>query len=274
MNIKNILLFLGGFGIGAACGVIGSMKYFQNKYQKRYEEDRTALEEYYKRTDEYAIGVEEDDFDDGINSEEAPFGGRMTSDERSEIKKSLNRTPKEPVNYAGMYENVSHHDNASVYPDSMIEESIESGSEDLIVCANCSNYDQKYSYCNIFKEHVSADDSCDDFEKIDGSNTSEEEKMFDEHQKNKNRSPKIISQEAYSNLPANIEQEVLYFYYYDQMLTDENNEPIEEPAKIVGDALEKYGFIDNDELLIFVLNYELSTCYEIQKINSSWTDTQ
>ena len=74
-------------------------------------------------------------------------------------------------------------------------------------------------------------------------------------------------------MPAHIDKEVLYFFAHDEMLTDDNEEPVEEPERLVGDALTKYGFNESDEMIIFVMNYNLDTCYEIQKLDSSWTDT-
>ena len=87
------------------------------------------------------------------------------------------------------------------------------------------------------------------------------------------RTPKIISADTYGELPAHIDKEVLYFFAQDEMLTDDNEEPVEEPERLVGNTLTKYGFNESDEMIIFVMNYNLDTCYEIQKLDSSWTDT-
>lgn len=104
--------------------------------------------------------------------------------------------------------------------------------------------------------------------------SAKEEEMFDEKEKNKTKPPRIISAEDYSNLGPGIDQETLWFYTYDEALTDDNNEVIEDPERFVGDALTKYNFIDSDEINIFVMNYELNTCYDIQKVEASWTDSQ
>lgn len=285
MNMKNILLFVGGLAVGGAAGVFGSMKYFQNKYQKQYEEDHAALEEYYHRTDEYARGdheeVTEEEFeDDGNPSTETNSrpGGRMSPEERAAIKEKLNRNWEGTTNYAGMYRKKNGYTEeklAEVQHPLDQGEAGEEDPEDLVICANCSQYDPEDSYCKRFKEKVSADDTCDDFENLHDSASTPEEDAFDYHQKNKNRDPKIISADTYSELPAHIDKKVLYLYAWDEVVVDEDNEdePIEEPERLIGDALTKYGFIDNDELIIFVMNYSLDTCYEIQKVDGSWSDT-
>lgn len=268
---KSILLFIGGIAVGVAAGVLGTKKYFENKYQKRYEEDHAALEEYYQRTDEYARRSDqkegtEDCGVDPVKGESRP-GGRMTSEERAARKTMIkNGDSSERTNYAGMYK--AHAGAAAPSEQELAEK--EYPYDD--VCENCSYYARDDETCSIHKENVELDDCCDDFKSI-YETSSPEEDAFDDHQKNKYRSPKIISSEAYGNLPAHIEQEVLYFYAYDEVLTDDNEEPVEEPERLVGDALTKYGFVDNEERIIFVMNYSLDTCYEIQKVDSSWTDS-
>ncbi len=100
-----------------------------------------------------------------------------------------------------------------------------------------------------------------------------EKEAFEEHRKNMNKPPRIISAEHASNLPMYIESECLFFYTYDEILCDENEDPIDEPERLIGDSLTKYGFADSNEKTIYVLNYAMDTCYEIQKLDESWTDT-
>lgn len=247
MNMKNILLFVGGLAIGGAAGVFGSMKYFQNKYQKQYEEDHAALEEYYHRTDEYARGDhedEEEEFEPDVNPStetNSRPGGRMSQEERDVIKAKLNRNWEGTTNYAGMYREKNGYTEGKLAEAQHPLDQGEPGEEDP--------EDEELS--------------------------TPEEDAFDDHQKNKNRDPKIISADAYSELPAHIDKKVLYLYAYDETVVDEDNddEPIEDPERLIGDALTKYGFIDNDERIIFVMNYSLDTCYEVQKVDASWIDT-
>lgn len=228
MNVKSILVFIGGLAVGTAAGVITTKKYFEEKYQQRYEEDRDQLEDYYQTIDEYArVQHDIDDLDDDevdtIDLDISRSGGRMSPEERLEIKGKLEKNWQGTTNYAGMYDKNDQNDDGS-------------------------ETDQEPE-------------------------PTPEEENFNEHQKNKNRPPKIISEDAYSNLPQGVDTGVLYYFAYDETLCDENEEPIEDEKRFIGDALDKYGFRDNDERLIFVMNYELETAYEIQKVDANWTET-
>lgn len=88
----------------------------------------------------------------------------------------------------------------------------------------------------------------------------------DWHNRNKNKSPKIISLEATENLPNWIAMEVLLYYTEDNVITDEDDQIIDEAHRLIGNCLDKYGFAENDEKEIYVLNPSLDTCYNIVKV--------
>lgn len=99
---------------------------------------------------------------------------------------------------------------------------------------------------------------------------SQEQEAHEEHEKNKNRPPKIISAEALGEVPAHYEERDLLFYMYDEIVTDDEDNVIEEPERLIGDAIDKYGFRSNDETMIFVQNFELSAVYTVQKVMASF----
>lgn len=239
MNNKNILFFIGGVVAGGIAGIFGTRHFLSDKYNKQFEECRAELEEYYQRTDEYARVPHGDDQNDRKSNVLFPEegisrpGGRMSPEERASVKEKLQKNYKETTNYAAMYKTSNDVDPAEM-------EYPEEDSDE-------KNYDDQ--------------------------NEVSEEQAFEDHRKNMNKAPKIISVETYSNLPAHIDQQVLYFYSYDEALCDENEEIIEDPGLLVGDALNKYDFADSDERCIFVMNYATDTCYEIQKVDASWTDS-
>lgn len=84
------------------------------------------------------------------------------------------------------------------------------------------------------------------------------------------REPKIISETAASGLPAGIDHQCLFYWQYDDTLTTEDDEEIEDVERFLGDALTKYGFSENEEKTIYVINYELGTVYEIEKIERAF----
>lgn len=92
---------------------------------------------------------------------------------------------------------------------------------------------------------------------------------YDEwHEKYAKRPPTIIGWKHAFELPSFIDQSILYYYPVDDVLVEEGyDEPIEEGAlpMVVGDCLTKFNFKNNDDDLIYVMNYQQDVCYEIQK---------
>lgn len=271
MNTKNVLIFIGGIVVGGTAGVFGAREFFSNKYNKQFEECRAELEEYYRRTDEYTRKPHEDDRKD--QNETSPKegvsrpGGRMTPEERASVREKLQKNYEQTTNYAAMYKTSSD----GVDP-AELEHPKEEEETRISTCETCGY--RNGSYCKLIKENVNPDETCSDWEEdTNDQNEVDEEQAFDEHRKNMNKPPKIISVETYSNLPSYIDQQMMYFYSYDEVLCDENEEMIDEPGLLIGDALTKYDFADSDERCIFVMNYATDTCYEIQKVDASWTDT-
>lgn len=277
MNIKPIITFFAGLIVGGAAGVFGTKKFFEEKYQKRYEEDHDALEQYYHRVDEYSRKEKEPEENDqnDLETDSRP-GGRMSAEERKAIKEKLHKNWEGTTNYAAMYRGKRAETNP--IDDAEKEHPLDQGEEgelgpETLVCEQCKCFDEEINWCVLHDIEVEPRDTCADVCEKDVDDTIPEEEAFDEHRKNMNKPPKIISAEAYSNLPAYIEQEVLYFYAYDEVLCDENEEEIVEPEILVGNALTKYDFVDSDERILFVMNYATDTCYEIQKVDASWTDS-
>lgn len=86
------------------------------------------------------------------------------------------------------------------------------------------------------------------------------------HKENIHREPRIISKEDAQNLPGFIDTTDLFYYVEVDGLYDEEEEEIDQPYLLIGNALDKYGFRESDEQFLYVLNYQLDTCYHIQKI--------
>lgn len=95
---------------------------------------------------------------------------------------------------------------------------------------------------------------------------SKSEEMNKEYDKNKNKPPRIISYEEAGNLGAHIRTDTVFYYTENDVVTDEDGIVIEDYPRLLGDCLDKYDFVGSDEMLIFVMNYELGVCYEVQKV--------
>lgn len=256
MNTKSILLFIAGMVVGGAAGVFGSRAY----YKKKFEIERNELEDYYQGVDKYARVEHDDESDVNPVEHTSRDGGRMSPEERREIREKLRENWAGTTNYAKMYQKDENGEGEERDPEP---------SEGEFACIGCLKCVMVEGAHTCEERRVGFPYGCDEFVE----NDDEAEQMFDEHQKNKNKPPRIISAEAYGNLPSNIDQQVLYFYAHDEVLADENEEYLDNPGEFVGNCLEKYDFIDSDERIIFVMNYALSTCYEIQKVDAAWHDT-
>lgn len=98
------------------------------------------------------------------------------------------------------------------------------------------------------------------------------ERAFDEHQQNKKRPPRIISFQTLGELGNEWEEKTLMYYIENDVLTTEEDVPIEDRELLVGDCLDKYGFVNSDEEIIYVQNFTLNTVYEVQKIFSEYEE--
>ena len=132
-----------------------------------------------------------------------------------------------------------------------------------------TQYDKAYHGANDL-----TDEEKEDLDSLLENPTDEEigEAMTKEHLANKNRSPRIISEESLADIPPYFDQKVLFFYRLDDVVTDEEDEVIDDPDYLLGDCLDKYNFRESDEKLIFVQNFALDTVYEVQKINAAHYD--
>ena len=141
MNTKSIMIFFGGMVSGAAAGILAVRTY----YKKKYEKDHAALEEYYRGVDKYARQDHDEDEDDGINSPETRPGGRMTQEERKEIKEKLNQNWKGTTNYATMYRVKDGHTEQKLAEAQHPLDQGEDGETDPgdiePACVNCSYFD-------------------------------------------------------------------------------------------------------------------------------------
>lgn len=94
------------------------------------------------------------------------------------------------------------------------------------------------------------------------------------HEANKGRKPHLISADRAAELPSGIDHVELQFYDEDGILADvDTEERIYDVERVVGDCLTKYGFVDSDEQVIYVMNEELDTCYEIMRVDASYEET-
>lgn len=125
------------------------------------------------------------------------------------------------------------------------------------------NWEGTTNYAGIYQPHHKNPDNVDPAEK---ESPKEDDLEVPELVDKKLRDPKIISAEDAGDLIPDITSTCLYYYVEDEIVADEDGNVVENYERLLGNCLEKYGFMYDDEPLIFVLNYELDTCFEIQKV--------
>ena len=249
MNNKMIFSFVSGLVAGGGIGFIAASKFLNKKYFKKYDERVKELEEYYGNTSvyerDYKDEISADDLDEktkgykDVVSKIDRENGPLTKDQRDDIKNKLLRNEKQTTNYASMYRS-----KAGPMADAL---------------------EQK-----LAEEEGPEEDSDDLDEDAQDPDDAYYEQAFDEHQKNKNRAPRIISAETADGFGPEWDQQTLLFYMYNDALTTEDDDLIEVPYDLVGDCLNKYGFTDNDEMVIYVQNFALTTVYEVQKVMAAF----
>lgn len=129
-----------------------------------------------------------------------------------------------------------------------------------------NNYEKTTNYASIYGSVHNDDEGDQDSEKTP------EDIANEEHQANKNKPPRAISLEEYENLPPYIAKETLYFYHYDEIIADDNEEEVLNPEMLLGNVLNDIDFHDSDEQIIFVMNYATDTAYEVQRVMGAYTD--
>ena len=81
--------------------------------------------------------------------------------------------------------------------------------------------------------------------------------------------PKLIPMDEFGE-DMTYQSEELLFYQDNNVITDENDMVVEDPENLIGTALTKYGFEDNDESDIFVINDNLRSYYHVHKVFDRW----
>lgn len=238
MKGKNAIIFLGGLIVGCVAGVFGSREYFRKTFSDMADEEIEEMEKYF-----------EDRLSEIINT--------VGSDEEVIIKQNISET----------------FGDVEVNPD-LEDEGDKTGENDLndVKEKLQRNYEQTTNYAKTYSKKNSEHENEDEDQPADEMDSEEAlgEEYMKEHEKNKGRAPKIISEESLGELAGNIDQKVLLFYRLNDVITDEEDQIIDDPDYLIGDALDKYNFRESDEQIIFVQNFDLDTVYEVHKVEDSF----
>lgn len=248
MDKKNVGYLCGGIVVGGALGVLATILFLKKKFVKELDRRVGEMEEYYQKTDEYDKSkrrVSKDDLNDE-DSNKTNTGrekGVLSSKQRADICKHTVCNEEAPTDYTKAFrgDGVTR------------EEGLDSRNGEL----------KKASDEELLAENEYPEEEIDEDEEA-------EKEMFESNQKERTREPRLISYQKLEELDASYDNKTLFFYMYDDTVTDEDDNVIDEYHYLLGDCIEKYGFIDNDEQMILVQNFAHRTIYEVQKVWKSF----
>lgn len=237
MEKETIFGIIVGAVAGGAIGGFSVYGIMKKKYTKILNEQRDNYEKLLDDAEAFNI---EDDVPDEFKRYKpnedvsSDNDGKITENEKKVIKEKLKFNNSKTTEYAKMY---------SLSPSEVIDRQAEAGVPDP---EEASNNESDEETSNIFK-------------------------ATQEAISNQNRPPVIISEEHFNDF---LENNSLWdcetlFLYNDDTITTEDDKIIEgeELKLMLGDCLDKYGFRDSDEKIIYVQCFRLNTVYQITKFN-------
>lgn len=87
------------------------------------------------------------------------------------------------------------------------------------------------------------------------------------------KGPKVVSNEEYWSPEYEYHDKCeLNYFVEDEVLADSGNEVVEKEEILIGNAIRDSGFNKNNEKVLYVRNYELSTDYEIAKVFGAYSE--
>ena len=230
MISKSLIMFLIGFVTGGSAGAIGTTLYYKKKV---------------------------DDLIDEVEELEEEVDNKLRRKKHEEDSEEVNPRSK----YLKSSETENGRDKGTLSPEERqaIKEKLD------------KNWEQTTNYASMYDGGEPDDDeeSPSVFNE-NGYGVALDMEANEFHQKNRNIPPRIISADSIGSLPAYFEKETFFFYPEVGILTDEENREIMDPETYLGDSLTKYGFDENNEKNIFVVNYSTDTLFEVQKMEGEY----
>jgi hypothetical protein len=94
------------------------------------------------------------------------------------------------------------------------------------------------------------------------------------YEPNSSEKPYVISIDEYSEENTHYDKITLYFYEDDEVLTEDDEEAIDDPNALVGDyALNCFGENSGDPEVVYVRNERLQIDYEVIRLSKSYQET-
>lgn len=84
--------------------------------------------------------------------------------------------------------------------------------------------------------------------------------------------PWVIALDEFTNDMRFYDKITIYYYNVDDVLTNEEEEPLTNAFELIGDALLSFGDRSEDPDIVYVRNERLSTDYEVIRLNKSYQE--
>ena len=265
--IKSIIAFAAGGLLGGGIAYL----VLQNKFEKKYEEDTKDVKEKYEESLKELKGAlnKVEETSKSLKDKEE-FNRRMRMRNPSEHRRFV----KERTNYDTLHE-------ATDVPD-LGGTGVERGSRFLDEKSKREGTEYKVGEIGELEGEPGGptdEDPATDPEERWDQEEEDARKLYEEGRReteeraaNRGKPPKIISEADFWNKYPQYDAQTLMYYTEDDVLATEEDEEIYDVGMTIGDALERYGFMDNDEKEIFVVNHRIGCRFQIQKVWGAYAD--
>lgn len=239
--IKELVIFAAGAAIGAGVTVLIMRKKYDEKYNK-------LLEDAIKSDADFKLRE--------VNKKLAELKAR----ESGYIQSSGDEKPVENDNDKKINKV------KALDPNKKVAVNKESGGNKI----GKPNY---IDYTSYYEAKASSEYPRDEYDDAEQSALYEGAKANEEAHSGKK--PRIVSRGEYDSPEfEHHDRATLYYYTEDDVLATEEDEVIEDPSTLIGDALDKFGFRNNGEEVIYVRNYSFQIDYEVEKRNTSFAESK
>lgn len=243
---KSFLIFLSGTIIGGSIGTLVTYKITAKKFMKISDDRVKSLEDYIERLQSerlshdlhYAQESDSDDISDGDSGENEFSDVSLVTDPdgRSRISDIIAQNEKTYIRYSKLSQEGSAVDARYEQIAAQLEHPMDSGEDD--------EYEREMAEAEEWTEKANS------------------------------ASPPMVIEEHEFGATGYLDETELYYFTVNKILTNENEEVIPDPERLIGDTIVTSGFDSNDEKYLYVRNYRTSTDYLIEKIIGSYSDKE
>lgn len=232
MNKGKYIIFFSGFVAGGITGAGVAFLFLKKKFDKRIDEELEKINSEMSKEDVAYFEGETEVNVDGLDSD--------SSDESYILKKYA--TPKtEKIDYKTYHESKVDPAEAEHPEEEDDEENENETDPESIGVITPENENLMAGY-----------------------------QMTKEMAYSKDKKPKIITGDSFYNEYPHFDKISLQYYFDDDILATEEDEEIDDVERVLGDTLDKYGFRNNDESVIYVRNLSMGTDYEVFKVRAAF----